>query len=232
MSSLIRTIDKDKLEKIVIVSFSLREVLNKLNLTGRGHSYDMLKERLKKDNILYDHFLTRRINVYNSIGDILKENSTYVNSSNLKKKLLKYKLKENRCEICGQGIIFNNKKLSLHLDHINGKNNDNRIENLRILCPNCHSQTCNYSGKKNKKHDVTFKKCKRCDKIIDSQRKTGLCFKCYVNSPEKRLEMRTSQQYKRKFEVSKEKPMTHIGKMFGVSDNSIRNRAKFFGIIF
>jgi 5-methylcytosine-specific restriction endonuclease McrA len=59
-------------------------------------------------------------------------------------------VKENRleykCANCGIKE-WNNLPLSLQLDHINGVNNDHRLENLRFLCPNCHSQTDTYSGK-------------------------------------------------------------------------------------
>ena len=48
---------------------------------------------------------------------------------------------KEECVLCGQNNSWNGMKLVLQLDHINGNNKDNRIENLRILCPNCHTQT-------------------------------------------------------------------------------------------
>ena len=60
--------------------------------------------------------------------------------------IIKNKLLELKCEVCGVKE-WNGKKLSLHLDHINGENGDHRLENLRFLCPNCHSQTDTYAGK-------------------------------------------------------------------------------------
>jgi hypothetical protein len=70
-------------------------------------------------------------------------------SHQIKLKLYYFNLKKEKCEICGIKN-WKNKKLSFHLDHMNGNHNDNRLENLRILCPNCHSQTDTF-GIKNRK---------------------------------------------------------------------------------
>lgn len=67
----------------------------------------------------------------------------------LNKRLLKEKILENKCSVC-QIDSWNNLPISLHLDHINGESSDHRLENLRLLCPNCHSQTETYCGKNKK----------------------------------------------------------------------------------
>ena len=81
-----------------------------------------------------------------SLDEILIENSTYANISRLKERLVREGRLEYKCQNCGIKE-WQSKPLSLHLDHINGKNNDHRIENLRFLCPNCHSQTDTYAGR-------------------------------------------------------------------------------------
>jgi 5-methylcytosine-specific restriction endonuclease McrA len=73
------------------------------------------------------------------LDDILVEHSTYANNPRLKERLIKEGLLENKCAICGNIGEWMGKALTLQLDHINGEHTDNRIENLRILCPNCHT---------------------------------------------------------------------------------------------
>lgn len=78
--------------------------------------------------------------------DVFTENSTYARHL-IKKRVIKQKMIDYKCFDCGIENNWNNKSLILQLDHINGKNNDNRLENLRFLCPNCHSQTETFSCK-------------------------------------------------------------------------------------
>lgn len=65
----------------------------------------------------------------------------------IKKQLIEFGYKEDVCECCGQLPFWKNKPLVLQLEHVNGDRRDFRIENLMILCPNCHSQTETYGGK-------------------------------------------------------------------------------------
>ena len=83
------------------------------------------------------------------LDEILIENSLYDNSS-LKARIIKDKVIPNKCKLCGQLPFHNGKELTLQLDHINGVNDDHRLENLRILCPNCHTQTDTWGRKARK----------------------------------------------------------------------------------
>lgn len=86
------------------------------------------------------------------LEEVLVEHSSYPRGS-IKRRLVEEGLLQYICAECGQGPEWNGKPLTLELDHINGVNNDNRLSNLRILCPHCHSQTDTYCGRNtSKKH--------------------------------------------------------------------------------
>jgi len=80
------------------------------------------------------------------LEEILVENSTYSRGS-LKRRLYATGLKQRNCELCGQGEEWQGRRMALILDHINGVANDNRLENLELLCPNCHAFTPTYRGR-------------------------------------------------------------------------------------
>ena len=141
---------KEELEKIINESKTLAEVMYKLGYSGnRGNSIKGLKNYLDELNIDYSKY-TNNFYAYshpqNELKDILVENSSYSNMTRLKKRIINAGLLKNECHICGINE-WQNKPLVLQLDHINGNNRDNRIENLRLLCPNCHSQTDTWCGK-------------------------------------------------------------------------------------
>ena len=102
----------------------------------------------------------------------------------MKARLLNNELLEYKCSICNL-VEWNGKAISLQLDHINGQRKDNRIENLRLLCPNCHSQTDTFCGKnikgiKRKSPDqYTRYPCVKCNKLLQRyQNKLKLCPSC------------------------------------------------------
>ena len=146
---------KELLEDIIKRSFSIRQVLIELNLSPKGGSYKTIKNKIKLWSIDVSHFTGSGWNVgdrYRKFGkvaelkDILVKDSNYTNTYNLKNKLINQNLKNHICENCELNSWLN-KPIPLELHHINGINNDHRIENIQLLCPNCHAQTDNYRGK-------------------------------------------------------------------------------------
>ena len=119
--------------------------------TNGSHGPTQIKKRCEELGIDYSHLYSIKNKGNNptkqSMESILVENSTYLNRTALKKRLVDENILPYVCAICGNNGTWNELPLTLQLDHINGINNDNRKENLRFLCPNCHAQTKTFSGK-------------------------------------------------------------------------------------
>ena len=135
---------------------SVRAVLLSLGLNGTGGNYRSFWKRVKSLGLDTSHFLGKgwsknkhasSLPQYIPAKVFLVLNGPYIKSWTLKKKLILEGYKEERCDVCGLSNEWEGRPLSLHLHHLNGNHNDNRIENLSFLCPNCHSQTSSYSGK-------------------------------------------------------------------------------------
>lgn len=166
-------------------------------------------------NIDYSHF-TGRARQYNikevPIEEYLNNNKP-IQTAKLKNKLLKLKIKENKCECCGI-TEWNRKPLVMQLHHINGNHLDNKLENLQMLCPNCHSQTENYCGNaQEEKHYY----CKDCGKEIS--RGATYCTLCNAKHHRK-VELPSKEQLIEDFKEIRS--FSGVGRKYGVTDNTIR----------
>ena len=138
----------------VKTSNSIREALIKLNLKAAGGNYQCFHKRVKELNISIDHFTDpkvwnkgKKFGPKRSLEHYL--NGVPIQSHKLKLRLISEGIKEHKCEECGINE-WRGQPTPIELDHINGDHHDNRLENLRLLCPNCHAQTETYRGKNKK----------------------------------------------------------------------------------
>mgnify|MGYP002673463662 FL=1 len=153
MENKIYKLSDEQFVELLKKSSTISEVLFKLGYTVKGNSwgYSLIKRRMTDLNLDYSIFKGKQCILTNKKAklvrpeDILKENCKHQRTV-LRRYVIKNNLIPYKCAICGC-TMWQGKTLSLELDHINGINNDNRLENLRFLCPNCHSQTSTYGSR-------------------------------------------------------------------------------------
>lgn len=135
--------------------YSFAELCRRLGLSPEGGNPKTVKKKMDEFNIDYSHFTGKcwNQNPHNPVyvkkyTPHLCEHSS-LSSANAKALVYKLGIKNNKCECCGLSE-WQGKPLVCELHHINGDSTDNRIENLIILCPNCHSQTDNFRSRNHK----------------------------------------------------------------------------------
>lgn len=243
--------EQEEYEKIVCENIPKVTSLNSLcKLMGKrstNNNYLHFKRIIEKYNIDTSHFsqLSKKKSYSPSIVNdneyFILDTTTLKQGKAIKKRLIDHKIKEHKCERCGL-THWENETIPLELHHINGNRYDNRIENLQLLCPNCHAQTDNYRGKnanKTKKINV----CNNCGKTFyngEGSAKWSNVY-CSIQCKEKKMQENKQKHVKSKhlsnitkeklIELFKEKKsFVGISKIFGVTDNAIRKWFKMFDL--
>lgn len=230
-TSIIWEIPKEKLQTILNESNSIVEVLQKLGYNGFNGNHRTLNKRIKDENFSLNQFKLNSkkwrkefLQKLRAKGKLIPEKVFIKNSptstNSLKRLILRLNLIPYKCANCPNEGIWNNIPLSLNLDHKNGINNDNQFENLRFLCPNCHSQTVTFSGKKRKKYHF----CEKCFGHTSGVSK--ICKNCI----ERPLKFIVSKEELEDLVINQKITYRSLGKRFGVSDNAIKKRCQKLGI--
>lgn len=177
---------KNTVTKAVSKSRSYAQTLRKIdpNMVPHHGNYNTLKRKIKKYRVSTEHFDHKPPKSKRGTGggvkiplkDILVQNSTYA-PSHLRKRLINEGVFDQKCSQCDI-TKWQGKPAPLQLDHINGVNDDNRLENLRFLCPNCHAQTPTYAGRNQKTKPKNT--CIDCTREI--HRQSTRCTICYNQS--------------------------------------------------
>ena len=225
-------IDLETLNRYTSESFTYKELCEKIGMPTFGNSLRALQKRLKTENIDTSHFdqykfcRGKKSQQSLAIEDCLILNPKCSNTT-IRSKMLEYKVLEYKCKECGLVDNWNDKFITLELDHINGNNKDNRIENLRWLCPNCHSQTITFRNKSGLSNNCTI-----CTKIIRCGKVR--CNECKNIVTEKELEAKiknrkvTRPPYDSLINDVNTIGYVATGKKYGVSDNAIRKWIKYY----
>jgi hypothetical protein len=215
------------------------DALRKLGYTSRGANYQTLQWWTKRWGIATDHFdpnigrfragRARRL----PLKEVLVQGSAYPRG-HLKRRLFAAGLKQAICEMCGQGESWNGRPMSLVLDHINGISNDHRLENLRIVCPNCaatldthcgrnlpRERSCAGCGQGFAPKTIQHRYCSEtCWGLVAAERYRG------IPHPETRKVERPSYE-QLQVDVAA-MSMLAVGRKYGVSGNAVRNWLRWY----
>jgi hypothetical protein len=237
--------NEKQLREAIAASRSWAETLRRLNYRSAGGNWRTLEKYAALWNIPTDHFdpdavcreALRKASKARPLEEILVENSTYPRD-HLKHRLFAEGLKERRCELCGQGEVWRGRRMALILDHTNGIPDDNRIENLRIACPNCAATFETHCARKNR-IPLEPRDCPHCGAVFFPRyRKQRYCSrKCGsrwdrtrrlrgVPHPAARNVKRPPyEQLLREIEATS---YLAVGRKYGVSDNAVRKWLRWY----
>jgi len=219
---------------------SLAEAIRNLGLRPAGANHRSIRKLIARYGISTVHFdpnwASRRGNHARReipLDRVLVEHSTY-GRGHLKRRLYETGLKQRRCEMCGQNELWNGQMMSLILDHINGVADDNRLENLRIVCPNCAATLETHCGRKNRL-DVPPRSCLHCGRsFVPKYGTQRYCsHPCGVHSkgprdpqPSRRkVDRPTLDQLRQDLAAMS---VCAVGRKYGVSDNAVRKWVRWY----
>lgn len=218
---------EQQLREAVAAAETVTETIRLLGLRPAGGNYATIKRYLARWDISTAHFdpAARRAKALarepKPLEEVMTVNSHYKRSL-LKPRLSAAGLKRPFCEMCGQGEEWRGRRMTLILDHINGETTDNRLENLRILCPNCNATLDTHCGKN--KRSRPMKQCPYCLDHFRPKRAeqvfcSATCGGRFHAPSLRRVERPPREQLEAELAASN---YVRVARRYGVSDNAIR----------
>jgi hypothetical protein len=221
---------EEELRRVVPAATSMTEVLRHFGLRPAGGNHRVLRRWLDAWSISTDHFTGTpppRHREPIPLENVLVEHSTY-NRHSLKQRLYEAGLKDRFCELCGQNECWNGRHMSLILDHINGVADDNRLANLRIVCPNCNATFDTHCGRANAR-TLADQACERCGAAFrpKTSRQRFCSRECGTRWERRGLSRPGARRVERPpYEVLVAEVealgWSAVGRRYGVSDNAVR----------
>jgi hypothetical protein len=223
---------EDEVREAVAGSVSLAAAMRLLGLRPAGGNYKTLWCLIEHYRISTDHldpnwvFRGPRPTRTIPLEEILVEHSTY-NRWRLKERLYREGIKQRVCELCGQGEMWHGRGMALILDHINGVGDENRITNLRVVCPNCTATFDTHCGRQNRV-EVTPRVCQHCQREFwpkyHEQRYCSHPCGAHADRSSPHPERRNVQRppYDVLIEETQRMGFSAVGRKYGVSDNAVR----------
>jgi hypothetical protein len=205
--------NEDVIAKCLEVS-SVSELLQSFNLAVSGSSWRAAKARIQELGLTLTGIPKIKRAPYSSLK--LPDDEVFKLGSSVSSAVVRRKLKEKiayKCDLCACDPIWNTSPLTLQMDHINGNRKDHSLNNLRFLCPNCHSQTPTWGFK------LRYQRPLKCGR--QSRKDKG------VIKPTKRKFNPSREELER---LVWDRPTCQVSKLFGVTDNAVGKRCKILGI--
>ncbi len=224
---------EDQLREAIVAADSISDVLRHFGLRVAGDNHRTVTRWVEEWGISTEHFthgkgrpVGRRYEAL-PLEEVLVERSAY-SRAKLKQRLYETGLRARECELCGQGEQWRGAPMSLILDHVNGVHDDNRLENLRIVCPNCNATLPTHCGRNN----VTTGEPRPC-KLCGTEFKPNYGAQLYcsrrcgqrndrVGRPNPGARRVERPPYEQLMEEIATSSWSAVGRRYGVSCNAVR----------